>query len=260
MLLSFLLLIFIVLATAETQNNIKIVPVDQDVGKDQPTMIKDGGYNVETHFATTLDGYILTLFRIPSRRGNTEKNKKPVIIQHGLLDSSYAWTCNSADESLGFILADVGYDVWFGNNRGNRYGRNHTSLDPDDGTPDFWEFTWDEMALYDVPAIISYVLENTQASSTAWIGHSEGTTQFFAAAATAGDAIDRDQDSSEALQNLVSAIRSVNLFIALAPVAYVNNCGSKLLSSLAATDIVQQLLNKKHFGQLFTYYCRLSFF
>jgi hypothetical protein len=69
----------------------------------------------------------------------------------------------------------------FGNNRGNRYGRNHTTLDPDDGTNSFWAFTWDEMGLIDAPTMIHYVLDTTGHSSLSGVGHSEGTIQMFAA-------------------------------------------------------------------------------
>jgi hypothetical protein len=48
------------------------------------------------------------------------------------------------------VLADAGYDVWVGNSRGNRYSREHTQHTTKDR--EFWDFTWSEMADYDLPA------------------------------------------------------------------------------------------------------------
>jgi pimeloyl-ACP methyl ester carboxylesterase len=143
-----------------------------DVGLDMIGLVQARGYKIESYAVTTADGYVLTMFRIPGESGS-----KPVILQHGLLDSSYTWINNYADQSLGYILSDAGFDVWFGNNRGNRYGRSHAVLDPDDKESGFWDFSWDEMAFFDAPAMINFVLDATNLTSVSWVGHSEGTIQ-----------------------------------------------------------------------------------
>jgi lysosomal acid lipase/cholesteryl ester hydrolase len=72
---------------------------------------------------------------------------KPVILlMHGFLSCSACWVENLAHESLGFLLADAGVDVWMGNNRGNKYSRKHVSLSPKDQR--FWEFTYQHLFFY----------------------------------------------------------------------------------------------------------------
>lgn len=156
-----------------------VVPSDPRHNLPTDEMIRAEGYPAEVHTVVTEDGYILTLHRIPHGRNNADKTNKPVVfLQHGLLCSSADWVMAMPSKGLGYILADAGYDVWLGNYRGNTYSRNHTYLEPKDKI--FWDFTWDEMAKYDIPAEITKVLEVTGQSDLQYIGHSMGTTAFMA--------------------------------------------------------------------------------
>lgn len=139
------------------------------------------GFEVEEHSTFTKDGYMLILHRIPARleaKGRLNY-KKPVLFMHGCMLSSECWVAlQDKDRGLPYLLSSMGYDVWLGNNRGNRYCNIHSKYKPSD--PAFWDFSIDEMALYDVPAMVDYILEETRFKSLTYIGFSQGTAQCFA--------------------------------------------------------------------------------
>ena len=114
-------------------------------------MIEYRGFKYEAHHVVTEDCYVLEMHRIVNPNDNTP-NKPPVLLQHGLIDSSSGWLVNTVegriddedDRNLGFALAKRGYDVWMGNYRGNTYSKNHTTFSTRDH--EFWKFTYDNHA------------------------------------------------------------------------------------------------------------------
>ena len=135
-------------------------------------------YPLETHKVTTEDGYILTLFRLQSK-GSMLSGKPVVFLQHGLFNDANSWLMNGEKNGLGFILANAGFDVWMGNNRGTKYSRIHKTYTTSD--PEFWDFSFDEFAEYDLPANLAYISLSTGTKKIRYIGHSQGTSQMFAA-------------------------------------------------------------------------------
>ncbi|EAT33506.1 AAEL014218-PA, partial [Aedes aegypti] len=136
------------------------------------------GYRIATHHIQTDDGFLLELHRITGS-GSTMYDKRlpPVLLMHGLFASSADWVLLGPGNALAYLLSDMGYDVWLPNVRGNRYSRKHISYTPNMNK--FWDFSWHEIATYDLPAIIDYTLNVTSKEKLHYIGHSQGTTVFF---------------------------------------------------------------------------------
>ncbi|XP_014282378.1 lipase member J [Halyomorpha halys] len=131
------------------------------------------GYKCEEHHVVTKDGYKLDLYRLLPAK---EPSGATVFISHGLLLSAEIYAI--FNNSIGYQLVDEGHDVWLSGIRGTVHGRNHTTLNPDTDEK-FWDFTWQEAGLYDLPTQIDYVIEKTKAKQIHYIGHSIGTTTFF---------------------------------------------------------------------------------
>ncbi|XP_048194701.1 lysosomal acid lipase/cholesteryl ester hydrolase-like [Perognathus longimembris pacificus] len=153
--------------------------VNPEVNMTVIQMIRYWGYPGEEHFVETKDGYILGLHRIPhGKKNHSEQVHKTVVyLQHGAVGDSSNWVSNLDNNSLGFILADAGFDVWLGNSRGNTWSRKHKTLSVSQHK--FWAFSFDEMAKFDLPASIDYVLNKTGQEQLYYVGHSQGTTIGF---------------------------------------------------------------------------------
>ncbi|XP_027357180.1 triacylglycerol lipase 2-like [Abrus precatorius] len=183
------------------------------------------GYTCQEHEVTTQDGYILSLQRIPEGRGEVIGRgikKQPVIIQHGVLVDGMSWLLNPPEQNLPSILADNGFDVWIANARGTRYSHRHTSLDP--SSQAYWDWSWDEMVTYDLPAIFYYVSTQT-GQKINYVGHSLGTLVALA---------------SFSEGKLVNQLKSAAM---LSPVAYLSYMKTAL-GVIAAKSFVGEIITK----------------
>lgn len=185
------------------------------------------GLDVEEFEVETEDGFIIDLWHVydpkeytPLDKASREKlgptvfegsasdsgdsgkkHKFPVLLMHGLLQSSGAYCCND-DQSLAFWLCKSGFDVWLGNNRCG-FKPKHVLLEYSD--PRMWCWNIRQMGVFDLPALVSRVLHETGFQKIGLICHSQGTTQTLVALAK-----EQRPDLGEKL----------TVFCALAPAAY----------------------------------------
>jgi len=220
---------------------------DKDLERSTPEIIRSRGFKCEEHHTTTPDGFVLGLHRIPfgldsidGAEENSIDDKTPnqraeirpaVLILHGFMQSSEAFVCRKdPHNSLPMVLANAGFDVWLGNNRGNKYSYKHIRHSPQD--EEFWNWSLDEIVRYDVPSMIEYVLSRNRGQGLILIGFSQGTAQSWAA-----------------LSSNAYVASKVKLFIGLAPVATVRGFSNPLIDSIARTrpDFISLLFGKKAF-------------
>jgi hypothetical protein len=87
-----------------------------------------------------------------------------------MMDSAEIWAINYAEVSPAFVAARAGYDVWLGNSRGNIFSNSHIKLDKNSAL--YWDFDWQEMGEYDLPATLDYITQTTGYEKIAYIGYS----------------------------------------------------------------------------------------
>jgi len=134
--------------------------------------------NWTAHEVTTSDDYILTTFHVPANPSVPQLGS--ILFQHGTAEDGARWMSYSGDSEKPFhlVLADEGYDVWIGNNRGTEYSQGHNFLDAAGETAeDYWNFTWAEMSR-DVKANVSEIKRLSGEDKIYYIGYSQGTTQM----------------------------------------------------------------------------------
>ena len=184
------------------------------------------GYEHEEHVVLTKDGYLLGLHRLPAKKGEVRDHPgtstgKPVIyLHHGLLMNSEVWIClTSPERSLAFTLVELGFDVWLGNNRGNKYSKKSIHHNPNSAK--FWDYSIDDFAWHDIPDSISYILDVTKEPSLSYVGFSQGTAQAFAA-----------------LSIHPPLNEKINVFIALAPAMSPAGLAASVVDSLMKASYV----------------------
>uniref|UniRef100_A0A8C8SEN8 Lipase n=1 Tax=Pelusios castaneus TaxID=367368 RepID=A0A8C8SEN8_9SAUR len=189
------------------------------------------GYPSEEYDILTADGYYLSTNRIPHGKENPQDTgpKLAVLLVHGLLLEGSNWVANLPNNSLGFVLADAGYDVWIGNSRGNTWSKRHQNLSIDQ--EEFWDFSFHEMAMYDLPALVDFILQKTGQQNLYYVGYSQGCTIAFIAFSV-----------------MPQLAQKIKIFFALAP-AYTLNKSKAPLTQLIGlpTASLRIMFGKKEF-------------
>lgn len=87
---------------------------------------------------------------------------------HGLFSESTTWAVRGS-QSLSVVLANQGYDVWVGNNRGNIYGRRNTKSLTEEK---FYDYSFYENGKYDLITQFDYAYKMTGSKKMSYVGHS----------------------------------------------------------------------------------------
>lgn len=106
---------------------------------------------------------------------------------HGATMDGSEWISPDYEGNAGLpgLLAEKGYDVWVGNNRGTPYSNNNIGFNEETfwTWEEHWDFTWAEMGEFDIPALVNKMIEVTEKPKVTLMGYSQGGAQMFYALA-----------------------------------------------------------------------------
>ena len=209
---------------------------------DYKSFISNLGLDLEEASIITEDRYINSIWILTSK-DKSNLNGKSVILQHGLLDGGFTFLI-LAEDSLAKKLCEAGYKVYIPYMRGTQFSRDHLDYDSSLNSP-YWDFSFDHLAEFDVPANINFVKKNDGVEKVYYIGHSQGTLTFFLAY----------MNNPEFLE------KSIAKFIALGTVPNVNNAPHFLIKLFEKSNILSfipvknMLTFPKEAGQVLVPFC-----
>lgn len=182
-------------------------------------IVESLGLSFEIKQVQTEDNYINTIWKVYDP--NNFSTQKAVLLQHGLLDDSWTFLA-SKENSLGYTMAKQGYIVYLNNFRGNMFSKDHTDLSWLNPFGKFWDFSFDEMAKYDLPAAIKFIKEKELIDELYYVGHSQGTLTYFIA-------------------NIINPefmAKNIKKFAGIGTVPNVNHCTSKIVKFLYNSGVL----------------------
>lgn len=95
------------------------------------------------------------------------------------MDSLVWFKEKRAGKPIPLQLFDAGYDVWLGNNRGSYNCELQSSRQSQMNQRDVWDWSYAEMAKYDLPAFILKVKQVSGRDKVSYIGYDQGATQML---------------------------------------------------------------------------------
>ena len=100
---------------------------------------------------------------------------------HGIGGNAAHWLSrvNPEIDSLPIALAKQGYDVWIGNARGTSIAKEHEQLDWEADEAEYWDFSFPEIAMNDLPVQLSTVFEETDHKKINFVGFQLGATEIL---------------------------------------------------------------------------------
>ena len=210
--------------------------------EDYKSYITNLNLNLEEVEIITEDRYINTIWILTSK-DRLNRNGESLVLQHGLLDGAFTWLILGQD-SLAKKLCEEGYIVYLPYVRGTQFSRSHLDYDSSLNS-EYWEFSFDEIAQYDLPAVINYIKERDKVEKVTYIGHSQGTLIYFLSY----------MNNPEFLE------KNIKKYVALGTVPNVNNATHFLIKLFEKSGIlnlipIQNFLTfPKEIGKIFVPFC-----